>query len=295
MEDVVSHTASAGGYEDRSAGLVTFGILQVIVGLVCGLNLLSIAAAAERFGAPPAAVSSAIVVYSVATCWFVTMGVGSIRARRWARALSLAGSWIWALIGLFAVILMTFFMPSLVQNGGSKGLALIATLFIAAPVAFILFYRSRSVGATCDERDPHVRWTDRVPVSVLGVAMLLAFCALSLLVGASHGSLSIFGTTLTGAPAMLAMLAFAGLFGFLAVQLLRLRESAWWTVTLLHVISALAAAVALLRGNGTMATSPALIVVMVVGFAAGLAFLIWLRRYFVGIAPRTRASDLARA
>ena len=70
-----------------------------------------------------------------------------------------------------------------------------------------------------------------MPVPVLALVLVLAFGAVMMLINAGRPVYVAFGYILTGAPAALAIVAFAILFGYLAVQVYRLRESAWWVLT----------------------------------------------------------------
>ena len=46
-------------------------------------------------------------------------------------------------------------------------------VFVLLPIAWVLFYRSRHVQATCEARDPVARWTDACPLPVLALRVCL--------------------------------------------------------------------------------------------------------------------------
>lgn len=134
------------------------------------------------------------------------LGIGLIRARRWARAISLAGCWVYAVATLAGVCYLPFWMgrvtsvmtdsalggdPSLEGMNpalfsmfmwGSTVFGLLTSL--AIPVAGILLFRSESVAWTVQSRDPVPRWTDRLSTSALA-------CGLVWLCSASHGPLTL--------------------------------------------------------------------------------------------------------
>lgn len=274
-------------HKDRSTGLVVFGVLQIVIGAACAALLLGAAAGAElaaRRGQLPVsapALASSVFVWGVAAAYFVTAGIGSIRARRWARALSVAVSGLWLVGGIVGTIATAVLLPSL-----APGLPLVrivvfvAALFVLVPLALFLFYNRLDVGVTCDRRDPKRRWTDRVPLAVLALVIVMAFTALWLLVNLSNPIVPLFGTMLTGGPAAITLLAIAALCAFLAVQLFRLKESAWWTVVLLQIVGCTLTIGAMTRGVGE--ADPMALALMVATWIGYFAFLLYVRRYFVG-------------
>ena len=313
------------GWKDRGAGLIVFGSLQILLGLAAVCVLFGAAAAAElqsRGGGPalPAAgLIANILLYAVAAFYFFAVGVGSIRKRRWARALSLVVSAMWlavgvVTIGIVAILLprlMTLFPPSSGISFAVFVFACLGVTCIIVPLALVLFYRSPHVRATCDARDPVPRWTDRVPLPILALVLMMAFAAVSVIGSAAYGIAPLFGVMLTGAPAVVVLVAVAGLCAFLAVQLYRLKRSAWWTLVLLDVIGAANGAVTLATVDFTklyeqlgvmtpqiramhltdVHRDPMLWVFMAVCWTALFAYLVWTRRFFDAPPPRTRAGD----
>jgi hypothetical protein len=308
MDDVVAP-------KDRSAGLVVFGLLQILLGLACIGLTLAVAAATELTATAPstapsgADLAAAIVVYALAAVYFIAVGVGSIRGRRWARALTLVVSALWTAGGLIATIMVAVMLPKMrdtmpaaasptVMSGCVIGVMLVVGVLL--PLALFFFYRSPHVLATCERRDPKPRWTDRVPLPVLAVVLVLAFAAVALLASLAKPVLPVAGTVLTGAPAVLTLLSLSFLSAFLAVQMYRLKESAWWTLVLLQVVGCVVGALTIARmdgsGAGTSATAaiyrdPIFIAVLITTWLAYFAFLLYLRRYFGRIVPRTRRED----
>ena len=104
-------------YKDRSTGLIIFGILTLLLGCLAGLFMLLMLfgqmMAAKAPDAPPvnhAAMLPGMAVYGLLAVALVWLGIGSIMARRWARALLLIFSWSWLIMGIFMTAVMPFFM-----------------------------------------------------------------------------------------------------------------------------------------------------------------------------------------
>ena len=86
-------------FKDRKGGLIAFGVLEILAGAFCALmapimlvSMLLPAALLEEGAAPPVDVGMMIpglLFYVSLAVWFIWMGIGSIKARRWARALLL--------------------------------------------------------------------------------------------------------------------------------------------------------------------------------------------------------------
>ena len=314
------------GWKDRSAGLVVFGSLQILLGVAALCVLFGIAAASELqsrgSGAPPIPATGLvtnIVLYAVLAFYFFAVGVGSIRKRRWARALSLVVSSIWLIVGLIAFVAMMVIFPHLsALLPPSKTGLIVATLsitfgvaYILIPLALVLFYRSPHVKATCDARDPVPRWTDRVPLPILALVLLMIFAAISVIGCVAYGVAPIFGVVLTGAPAVIVLIAIAGLCAYVALQLYRLKRAAWWTLIFIDVIGAANAAYTfavidlgkLYEQMGVMTPQlramhltdlyrdPTLWILMGICWIALFAYVIWTRRFFDATPPRTRAGD----
>jgi len=55
----------------------------------------------------PGQMISSAAVYVFAAAILVTLGSGSVRAKRWARALTLVISWYWMIMGFLVTVLLT--------------------------------------------------------------------------------------------------------------------------------------------------------------------------------------------
>jgi len=265
-------------FADRSTGLLVFGIMEMIGGVLTlffiPLMLIGIVMGRKAGGSVPA--SSFITVpltYGGLAAVLFTLGIGATLAKRWAWALNLIVSWIWLVGGTLTTTMLVFVLPgamissmkqAVARNPNSAAvpspavMAVIVTLMIAfvaffliiLPIAFLFFYRSRNVELTCKHRDPVERWTDRRPLPVLGCALLAAFGSVYYLVFAFTRPLTpFFGRYLTGSPAAAVFVAIALVDGFVSVSLFRMKVIGWWVAVVGMSVRLLAALLTIGRGN----------------------------------------------
>ncbi len=247
-------------FKDNSTGLVVFGILQVAMGALCVLVLvfmaLGVAATRAMNEAGPAAMSwkmmlPGLALYGAMGTWFITMGIGSVMARRWARALTLISSAIWLMGGVSGLVVILVFMPDVYVQMGEKGqmppemavmmkYVMAGFLFVSGvflPGMLLLFYGRKNVKATCEFRDTKVRWTDACPLPVLAVSLLSCAMSLSMLTTGSYGwALPFFGRVVSGLPGAAVAISVAVVFGCLAWGMYRLRAAAWWGMLAMIVV-----------------------------------------------------------
>lgn len=301
--------------------MIFFGILQIVLGLfaLLGAAMIVLGIVAGRNMTPAQAPALRLMVPSVAmyigaAVWFFTMGVGSIRVRRWARALTLVQSWMWLLMGLLTALTFAVFADLIFKSLPSEqkeyqavivgciGIFLVVG-FVLLPLFFVLFYRSPHVRATVERLDPTRRWTDRVPLSVLGFALWMGVSSAGLLLCSfMYRALPLGDFMLRGAAAQGALVVVAFICLFIIVQAMRLRRSGWWAALILMIVGAVYsliffpridfekwyAAMELPSTPGTtemiteMYTSPFFLGYMIVVWAIYLGFLLYIRRYFSG-------------
>jgi len=199
---------------------------------------------------------SASATYLFLAAALIWMGVGSMRTRRWARALTLVTSWYWLIMGVLLTILLTAMLPlsmkealHVQQNAPGAPSAAVSTgvmavivtviivffaiLLVVVPIAFVVFYSRADVAATCRYRDPVASWTDRTPLPVLGASLVLFIGALYLLLtSVSTPLFPFFGRYLTGIAATACFAALASLDAYLAIALFRLKSAGWWIAVL---------------------------------------------------------------
>lgn len=245
-------------YKDRRTGLIIFGVVQIILGLLAALMVpfAALGAFLSRL-APggamrPGQYFSAIATYAFIAAVLLGLGIGSVQMRRWARALTLVFSWYWLITGVLITVLLTAALPVTMrgalqaqqnaagappENVSTGVMAVIVTIIIVfaafflivVPVVFVVFYSLRDVAETCRHRDPVERWTDRAPLPVLGASVVLSLQALYLLLtGLTAPLFPFFGRYLYGVPGFACFLVVGALDAYLAIALFRLKSVAWW-------------------------------------------------------------------
>ena len=265
----VESPPSAISYKDRSVGLIVFGILTILLGCLCGsfipLVLIGHVASAKATGTPQSlsTLLPATVLYSFLAVALIWLGIGSIKARRWARALLLIFSWSWLIIGVVCSVLMMLILPKIMANlpsGGTSdqpampaaalGAVMLITglifgvFFVIVPAVWTFFYNSRHVKATCLVRDPVTRWTDACPLPVLGMCLWLAFSVPMMLIMpiAGRGVMPFFGVFLSGVPGSILCLVVAAVWAYSAWSLYKLQRQGWWLILIamcVFIVSAL--------------------------------------------------------
>ena len=232
-------------FKDRKAGLIVFGILQILLGAFCALlvplMIVGMLLSAQPMGA--GTMAPGILFYALMSTWFIWMGIGSIQARRWARALLLVSSWIWLISGIWGLVFMLVFMPVMYDQMGEifaviagVTIGFMAVFYVIIPGALVLFYGSRHVKATCEKRDPHIRWTDKCPLPVLAVSLVSGLGAASILLMGFYGwATPFFGSILSGIAGAGVVLVSSLLLGYVAWGTYRLSVNAWWCAILMII------------------------------------------------------------
>lgn len=237
-------------FKDRKTGLVVFGIFQIILGIICALMvplmIFSVIAssAAKNNPASPATIIPGILGYILLAVCFVWLGIGSIKARRWARALVLVSSWIWLIGGIAGMFFFLSLMPDIYRRMPPEMArtikyvvtAIITVIYIIIPGAHIIFYGRKNVKATCEARDTQVRWTDKCPLPVLAVSIMFAGWAFSMLfMGFSGWAVPFFGFILNGIPGAAVLLTVALLSAYITWGTYKLDIAAWRAAVILTV------------------------------------------------------------
>lgn len=252
--------AATSGFKDRKAGLIVFGIIQIIFGALSALmvpllllSVLAVSAYEQNGNTVPLNINMMIpgvLTYALAAAWFITMGIASIKAKRWARALVLISSWLWLISGAVGLIFMLFFMPEVYGRIGPGDqmppaaniimkytiLFFMSIFYVVIPGAFVCFYKSGNVKATCEARNPKACWTDRCPLPVLALSFIFAVWAFSMLFMGFYGwAVPFFGTILDGMRGAVVAIIAMLLFGYIAWGLYKLDIKAWCGSVLLTV------------------------------------------------------------
>jgi hypothetical protein len=312
--------APSAGFKDMRAGLMVFGILEIILGALCLMLVLGMAALLlfmpqTNAALSPGMIRLALAIYVGLSATFIWLGIGSIQCRRWAHALLLMLSWSWLLAGMIGVLFNFFYMRALTPGDLPDSPARLVfavimifqvILFVILPGAMVLFYRSPHVKATCAAHDPGIGWTDRCPLPVLTSALWLALGAVSLLVGPTirMSVVPFFGSLLTGAPATIILVLCAVFWIYLAWGTYRLRMSAWRMTLIFFAVGSASSAVTFAKVSilelyqklgypeqqisqlrGTQLLSGKAMAWWSIGFfLLFLVFMLWIRKYFLPVA-----------
>jgi hypothetical protein len=264
---------SASG-RDYGTGLVLFGLLEILIGvgflakavLFALLSIPGVTPVAVRFGSE---VPLTALLSFVPAAFFLALGFGSIVARRWARALALAFSLVWLALAALCLAFGLFWVPRIVAalrpamnaaadsahraaGSSARVVVLIVMAAFLLPAASALFYGNAGVERECARRDPQSRWTDRAPVGVLVLIVVLWIAALlALQIGFSATRQRVyFGHVLgPGSRAAWAALGFAEIAAGWGLS--RMRRWAWFA-TLAVLIARGGASVAVTRRLGSV-------------------------------------------
>jgi len=163
---------------DHRRGLVIGGAVLVAMGaglLTLRIRLGAFAAPTEGTQNVASRLGSAAELLADPIA-FVGLGIGSILARRWARALVLCDcglKFVFSVIGLPGVLLAGN------QPGPLSAAAVLAGSLgaIGAFIGLLWFYSQPGVTRTFEACDPVERWTDRVPMLVLACSVQLVTMA----------------------------------------------------------------------------------------------------------------------
>jgi hypothetical protein len=260
-------TAVEGSFKDRSAGLVILGSFEILIGLFCAVMIpLSVLAAVATAGLggddaspDPRSIASSIVIYGSTAVAFVWLGIGSIRARRWAQKLILVLSWLWLITGVLTIAISMWMVPTLFRqmgldaampSGGTAVVlilvfAMLAVVFVVIPGILVLFYRSPHVAATCRSRDPGPSRIADAPSHILSLVLIYVLGAVSVLTMPAYNFvMPFFETILSGAAGAAAWATVLVLLGYLAWATLDRKMGAWWTAMAATLLAASASTVA---------------------------------------------------
>jgi hypothetical protein len=247
-------------YQDRRTGLLVFGILSILLGaffaLSVPMSVFGMIVGSRQLAQPVSwaqGLPSMVQMMVLATA-LISLGIGSIKARRWARALMLCGGWIGLVAGVISCAMLPWMLGSMrvamEQQPGMEQLppaflqimmivigVMVGVFYVAIPLAVVLFYRSPHVKLTCEARDPVERWTDRCPLPVLAAVLVLGYTAFAILtvLPQFRGAFLFFGTILTGAPALALWAVLLGVMVWAAIGFHRLDLRAWWGYVVLMI------------------------------------------------------------
>jgi len=254
---------------DRRRGLVVFGVLSILLGVLSGLVglfalvALALPEATPLEGAPYRDSRSLLLslpLYVALSMVFFWTGIGSIRARRWVRPIMIVIAWTWLPCGVLALAFWILLLPdvqaamraanlppqvSTVMSATLSGIFLV--IYVVLPTLFIWFYQSRDVKITLERLDPRESWTDRCPLPVLGLSLGLALSAAVMPCMLVYRVVPVFGVMVTGTPAAVLILGTSAMLAVLARATYKLSPAGWWGALVLSIVIPLSGLFTFLR------------------------------------------------
>lgn len=203
-----------------------------------GLSLMVPPPDAAAVAANPAIGSGSVTgagvaILALAVC-VLGLGFSLLLPRRWARALVVVFSWYVLATGVIATIGLLFRLDGLelapgtpVSTGMAVGmLVALGVPLIVFPAVLIGLLQGHAARRSVEQHDPRRRWTDLVPLPVLGLSTYLLITSLG-------GALGMFfvGIVPGGEPSLWetivqVLLSCCGLV--LAIRLFKLDKPTWW-------------------------------------------------------------------
>jgi hypothetical protein len=301
-EPMATESAPA-SFKDRYAGLCIFGVFEIIGGVVAALLIPAGLFHMLSPSVPRAAESEWTRRGLAVMCtWFaftavglVSLGIGAMRAARWAWALNLILSW-FAVAGslILGVPTLAHVLVTAESTGAEIASAFAFAFVVGVPLLFLLFYRDKDVELTCAHRDPIERWTDRRPLPVLAAVMFCLWGACATLSSLAFPSWASDGLAGKALP-----LALAAADIYAAVAMFKARSSGWWVALGVQIAHSIQTVLRLVAPADVDSFSPAGPpqpgkawgtssgwVMAILFTIANVAFLLWVRRYF-----RRRSSE----
>jgi hypothetical protein len=274
-------TPGVRSFNDRSTMLTAVGICLIVGGCLAGCGTLAMPLAlvvprpATATGAAPRPswiqMIPGLVMYAAATVLLITLGIGSIRKRRWVRPIILVLAWIGLIMGILSAAFLGVMFPDMMRNMRAAMPAptpaapgppmkmmitimvvvagFIGLLYIVIPALLIFLFKSPDVQATCEFYDPVPRWTDFVPLGVLGLCGLLLLTAFSALMMLPQGMMPLFGMFVYAAPARIGLLLVMIVCLLSAVWVYSLRKIGWWLALAIFTLAPLSAVITFLRAD----------------------------------------------
>jgi hypothetical protein len=229
----------------------------------------------------------------------------------------LSVAWPWVVVGAVSMVTWAVMVPHLMTTmaappGGPAvpraavvaimaiSGVMVALIYVLLPGLYVWYYRKASVRQTLDAYDPGPAWTDACPTPVLGTSLWLAIGAVGLLSLLAYGVVPVLGTFVTGIEAVLLVLAGSAVMAIAAWLVYRVRPAGWWLAMAVAVLlPAMSAATFAVRGVDDFyraagfppeqvermkqlapMSGPLMVVMPAVTVAAGVAYLLYVRRFF---------------
>jgi len=259
---------SANEFKNRKTGLVLFGILQIILGslsflfFILSLFTVFISSSfdqADLSQIKPLQMLIGLFFYLLVAVLFIWLGMGSIRTKRWARALTLILSWFWLVTGIMVIAVMIFLMTGgmeqILQGEQSVDSSIFKVVMIfiiffmlifmvLLPIGFILFYNSKNVKKTVERLDSKISWTDQCPLPVLAASLMFGYTAIiSIFNGIYDWVVPFMGFIFSGWSGALILLLNSLMYAYLAFQFYNMEKKSWVIAIVYNIFWAISLAI----------------------------------------------------
>jgi hypothetical protein len=242
--------------KDRWTGLVAFGTLEIILGILAfsaAMFLLILVSSAGFGGMKPSHFWIVMGLLFYLTGWLIVVGYGSIKAFRWARVLMLVGSWVMLFFGTLQLALLLYILPGIYDLMADStllspasamtvlcGSIILLFLFqMVLPVVAIIFYSLKGVETTCERLNPLPCWTDRYSLPLLAMSFISVLGSLSIFFGASTNyTVFFFGQVFMGTKGFCFVLLVSIACGYVGWGAFVRKMHAWWVAYALIVSTA---------------------------------------------------------
>lgn len=217
-------------YSDQGTWLVLIGVLFLGLAAFCLVGMVLV------FTVKLPDPGALFVTYLAGLAVLSSLGIGLLKKRRWARAVTMASSWSTAASSTLSVIVMFLSLSSTGER--DRWIVFLVCGALAGfggvlPAGVGLFLASRDTRMTCEWHDPAPSWTDRhSPLSMVLVVYVFmsALGSVSGVVGPVNPLCGRFlPETLTRAIFAALVLAWLCIGAGLAAR----REAAWWAALVL--------------------------------------------------------------
>lgn len=283
MSEVVITPPPPPAYKDRRSWLIVFGVVEILIGCVMllmiavvlfGMRHLPETPTPSPFVSPTAMMTIAAAFYGALAVLFVSIGIGSVQCRRWARLTMLIVGWIWLVQGVLGTVMMALMLPMIMDNARQQSrtpmpaefdtifrvvmLSVLGFFFVVLPLIFVLFYSGKNVKATCEARSAQLQQslptTAEKPLKPINAAVMITVIWFG--IGTVSYLVMLFffpvaplaGFVLTGWSARAAIAAMLAISAWLTWNLYRQRALAWWVAVIWMIFGSLSAAVMQARG-----------------------------------------------
>lgn len=308
-------------YHDMKTWMILAGALQIFVGLFfvsCGLMTILgffMQSISQESTISMEMALGGLIFYIFLSTAVIYLGIGTIKCKKWARALGTAG---WGLMLVYGVIGMVYFFliiseypKMLPQKAGGPPIqnilpvimlimGIIISIFtIGVPALFFFFFKNRHVKMTCESYDTKRRWTDAVPVPVLPlVLVMVSFLMYILMMPFYNFIIPFFGEYIMGFKGALVLIPCLILVIFLIKPIYKLKIYSWYITLVSGIIFGISILLTFFKADyidlykkmgypekqielmQKMDITPGIITSGILTFICFLIYMLWIKKYF---------------